>query len=76
MRPLVDIYESYARATARVAEDVLRKYGRGISDQQHSQRRIADLMIDLFVGLCVISRADSLIRSAPASATPAPDIAR
>ncbi len=76
LRPLVDIYENYARATARVAEDVLRKYGRGISEQQHAQRRIADLMIDLFVGLCVVSRADSIIRSDPASATQVTDIAR
>ena len=76
LRPLVDIYESYARATARVAEGVLRKYGRGISEQQHSQRRIADLMIDLFVGLCVVSRADSIIRSDPASAPQVTDIAK
>ena len=76
LRPLVDIYENYARATARVAETVLRKYGKGISERQHAQRRIADLMIDLFVGLCVISRADSIIRSDPASAQQVTDIAQ
>jgi acyl-CoA dehydrogenase family member 9 len=76
LRPLVDIYENYARATARVAEQVLRKYGKGISEQQHAQRRIADLMIDLFVGLCVVSRADSIIRSDPASAAQVTGIAR
>jgi alkylation response protein AidB-like acyl-CoA dehydrogenase len=76
LRPLVSIYESYARATARVAEAVLRKYGKGISGQQHAQRRVADLMIDLFVGLCVVSRADSIIRSDPASAAQVIDIAK
>ena len=76
LRPLVGIYESYARATARVAESVLRKYGKGISEQQHAQRRVADLMIDLFVGLCVVSRADSIIRSDPASAAQVLDIAK
>ena len=76
LRALVDIYESYARATARVAEAVLRKYGKGISGQQHAQRRVADLMIDLFVGLCVVSRADSIIRSDPASAAQVIDIAK
>jgi hypothetical protein len=76
LRPLVGIYESYARATARVAESVLRKYGKGISEQQHAQRRVADLMIDLFVGLCVVSRADSVIRSDPASAAQVIDIAK
>jgi len=76
LRPLVGIYESYARATARVAESVLRKYGKGISEQQHALRRVADLMIDLFVGLCVVSRADSIIRSDPASAAQVIDIAK
>jgi alkylation response protein AidB-like acyl-CoA dehydrogenase len=76
LRPLVGIYESYARATARVAEAVLRKHGKGISEQQHALRRVADLMIDLFVGLCVVSRADSIIRSDPASAAQVIDIAK
>jgi acyl-CoA dehydrogenase family member 9 len=76
LRPLVGIYENYARATARVAETVLRKYGKGISERQYVQRRIADLMIDLFVGLCVVSRADSIIKSDPGSAQQVTDIAR
>jgi len=76
LRPLVDIYESYARATARVAEVLLRKFGKGISERQHAQRRVADLMIDLFVGLCVVSRADSIIRSDPASADDVTRIAK
>jgi acyl-CoA dehydrogenase family member 9 len=76
LRPLIAIYENYARATARVAEALLRKYGKGISEQQHAQRRLADLMIDLFVGLCVVSRADSIIRSDPDSASQVTDIAK
>ncbi|MDH4106102.1 MAG: acyl-CoA dehydrogenase family protein [Gammaproteobacteria bacterium] len=76
LRPLVDIYENYARATSREAERLLRKYGRGISERQHAQRRIADLMIDLFVGLCVISRADSIVKSDPASAADVTQIAK
>ena len=39
LRPLIGIYENYARATARVAETVLRKYGKGISERQYAQRR-------------------------------------
>lgn len=75
LRPLVDIYENYARATSREAERLLRKYGRGISERQYAQRRVADLMIDLFVGLCVISRADSIIKNDPASAADVTHIA-
>src|SRR5512139_10668 len=76
LRPLVDIYQNYARATSREAERLLRKFGRGISDRQHAQRRLADLMIDLFVGLCVVSRADSIIKSDPASAADVTHIAK
>jgi len=76
LRPVIGIYENHARASARVAETVLRKYGKGISERQYAQRRIADLMIDLFVGLCVISRADSIIKSDPGSAQQVTDIAR
>jgi acyl-CoA dehydrogenase family protein 9 len=38
----------------------LRKYGKSIADRQHDLKRIADIGIDLFVGLCVLSRAASL----------------
>jgi alkylation response protein AidB-like acyl-CoA dehydrogenase len=65
LRPLAAIYSNYARAAARVAEGALRKYGKGIFERQYVQKRVADLIIDLFVGLCVISRAESLIASRP-----------
>ena len=35
---------------------------------QAFQKRIADVLIDLFVGLCVISRADAIARTDPGSA--------
>jgi alkylation response protein AidB-like acyl-CoA dehydrogenase len=75
LRPLVAVYENYARAAARVAEGALRRHGKGIFERQHLQKRIADLIIDLFVGLCVISRADSLLRSQPATAQQVIEIA-
>jgi acyl-CoA dehydrogenase family protein 9 len=40
------------------------------------QKRIADLLIDLFVGLCVLSRADTLIKSDPSTAAQVTDIAK
>lgn len=67
LRPLAASYEKYVSELARVADEALRRYGKTIADQQHLQKRIADLMIDLFVGLCVLSRADSLVRSSPGS---------
>ncbi len=76
LRPLAAIYENYARAAARVAEASLRAYGKGISERQYVQKRIADLLIDLFVGLCVISRADSLLASRPETRAQVLQIAR
>jgi alkylation response protein AidB-like acyl-CoA dehydrogenase len=68
LRPLAGTYERYANELARVADEALRTLGKAIADDQHLQKRIADLMIDLFVGLCVISRADALAKARPESA--------
>ncbi len=75
LRPLAGIYERYANELARVADESLRNLGKSVADDQHLQKRIADLMIDLFVGLCVISRADSVAKSDPPSAGPVHAIA-
>ncbi|HSD75662.1 MAG TPA: acyl-CoA dehydrogenase family protein [Steroidobacteraceae bacterium] len=69
LRALAGTYERYANELARVADEALRTLGKSVADDQHLQKRIADLMIDLFVGLCVISRADSIAKSDPASAS-------
>lgn len=63
LAPLARVYEKYAGELARVADAVLRRHGRTIADHQHVQKRIADLVIDLFVGLCVLSRAQSLVEA-------------
>ena len=54
------VYEKYTLAFASAAEQVLRKYGRGVVDHQYDLKRLADIAIDLFVGLCVMSRAVAL----------------
>lgn len=68
LRPLVATYEKYVTELARIADESLRRHGKAIADEQHLQKRIADLAIDLFVGLCVLSRADSIAKSDPAAA--------
>jgi acyl-CoA dehydrogenase family member 9 len=68
LRPLADNYVKYATRLARAADESLRRYGKGVADDQALQKRVADLLIDLFVGLCVISRADATAKSDPASA--------
>lgn len=63
LRKAAATYEKYTVELSKAADALLRQYGKTIADQQHAQKRIADIAIDLFVGLCVISRADSLVRN-------------
>lgn len=55
-----------SQGTAKFAqgvEYVLRKHGKGIIGKQLDTKRIADSAIHLFVGLCVISRVNSMIEA-------------
>jgi alkylation response protein AidB-like acyl-CoA dehydrogenase len=61
------VYERYTLELAKAAGYLLRRYGKSIADRQHDLKRVTDIAIDLFVGLCVLSRAAAL-RSAPADA--------
>jgi acyl-CoA dehydrogenase family member 9 len=56
------IYERYTVELSRACDFLLRKHGRSIADQQHALKRVADIGIDLFVGLCVLSRAAGLLK--------------
>lgn len=68
LRPLVEEFEKYATQLAGAADEALRRLGKRVADDQALQKRIADTLIDLFVGLCVISRADATAKADPASA--------
>ena len=60
LREAAAIYERYTLELAKASEYLLRKHGKAIADRQHDLKRVADIGIDLFVGLCVLSRAASL----------------
>jgi alkylation response protein AidB-like acyl-CoA dehydrogenase len=64
LRETAAVYERYTVEFSRACETVLRKFGRSIADQQHALKRIAEVAIDLFVGLCVTARAAALAGSA------------
>jgi alkylation response protein AidB-like acyl-CoA dehydrogenase len=68
LRPLADDCGKYATRLASTADETLRRLGKRIADDQALLERVADILIDLFVGLCVISRADALGRADPAGA--------
>jgi alkylation response protein AidB-like acyl-CoA dehydrogenase len=46
---------------AQSVEMVLKRYRKGIIEQQLATKRLADVATDLFVGMCVVSRISSLI---------------
>lgn len=62
LRKAAATYERYVVELSKAADALLRKYGKSIADQQYALKRVADIAIDLFVGLCVLSRADMLQR--------------
>ncbi|HEY3850173.1 MAG TPA: acyl-CoA dehydrogenase family protein, partial [Steroidobacteraceae bacterium] len=60
LREAATTFEKYTVELAKSADFLLRKYGKSIAGRQHMLKRVADMTIDLFVGLCVLSRATAL----------------
>ncbi|MBQ4854045.1 acyl-CoA dehydrogenase family protein [Rhodanobacter sp. B2A1Ga4] len=75
LRKVAATYEKYTVELSRSSDALLRRYGKKAADMQHAQKRLADIAIDLFVGLCVLSRADSLLKQAHPAADEAVSIA-
>jgi acyl-CoA dehydrogenase family member 9 len=75
LQEFATIYEDYAVELSKAADHLIREHGKNIADQQHAQKRVADITIDLFVGLCVLSRVDSLLKQKHPAAAQALDIA-
>src|ERR1700723_3323575 len=57
------IYERYTTEFAKASDFLLRRHGKSIANRQYDLKRIADIGIDLFVGLCVLSRAAALSKA-------------
>ena len=75
LRKVAATYEKYTVELSKSSDALLRRYGKKVADQQHAQKRLADIAIDLFVGLCVLSRADSLAKQSHPAAEEAMSIA-
>jgi acyl-CoA dehydrogenase family protein 9 len=76
LREAAEIYERYTVEFAKVSGHLLRKHGKSIADRQHDLKRVADIGIDLFVGLCVLSRAATLSKTPGEQGAQAIGIAR
>lgn len=57
-----EIFEEASRDLATAADRILRRHGPKIIEKQLATRRLADIMIDLFVLACVLSRVNSSIQ--------------
>jgi acyl-CoA dehydrogenase family protein 9 len=60
--PLRDVSSKFEDATRQLAtgcDRILRKHGRNIIDKQLATRRLADIMVDLFVMAAMLSRVGS-----------------
>src|ERR1700730_16023424 len=76
LREAADIYERYTGEFAKVSDYLLRKHGKSVANRQHDLKRVADIGIDLFVGLCVVSRAATLSKAPGEQGVQAIGIAR
>lgn len=54
------IYEKYTLELARLSDVLLRRHGKDIADKQYALERVANVAIDLFVGLSVLARVSSM----------------
>lgn len=61
LKPQATIFEEGVRDLSAAADRILRKHGKAIIGKQFATKRLADIMIDLFVLACVISRVTSSI---------------
>lgn len=61
LRPLAQLIEHLVPRLAMASEAVLRKYGKELENQQLVVKRLADIAIDIFVSLCVLSRVTKSI---------------
>jgi acyl-CoA dehydrogenase family member 9 len=62
LRDVSAIFEDATRKLAQGTDRILRKHGRAIIDKQLATRRLADIMIDLFVLSAMLSRVSAAMQ--------------
>lgn len=69
LRDDAEIFEAYTVELSKAVEEILKRHGKGIVGKQFASKRVADTSIDLFVGLCILSRVDGLVKEKGEEAT-------
>lgn len=59
LKPYTQVFEECTRNLASAVDRILRKHGKAIIEKQFATRRLGDIMIDLFVLACTISRVSA-----------------
>jgi acyl-CoA dehydrogenase family protein 9 len=62
VQPQREIFEEGVRTLSAAADRILRKHGKAIIGKQFATKRLADIMIDLFVLATVLSRVSTSIK--------------
>jgi len=55
------VFEEYALELGKGAEKMLRRHGKNIAEMQYTQRRLADMAIDLYGIACTLSRTTRVL---------------
>jgi alkylation response protein AidB-like acyl-CoA dehydrogenase len=63
IRPQAEDFETETRYLAQATDRILRKHGKNIIGKQFATKRLAEIMIDLFVLACTLSRVQSSIEA-------------
>ncbi len=61
LAPEGEFVAKYSRAAGNAVETLLRKYGKGVIEKEYNQERLANVAIDLYGSLAVLSRATAAI---------------
>jgi len=61
IRPQAEAFETETRYLAQATDRILRKHGKNIVSKQLATKRLAEIMIDLFVMACTLSRVQASI---------------
>jgi alkylation response protein AidB-like acyl-CoA dehydrogenase len=59
IRPQAEVFENETRYLAQATDRILRKHGRDIVNKQFATKRLAEIMIDLFVLAATLSRVQA-----------------
>jgi acyl-CoA dehydrogenase family protein 9 len=56
------VFEEYTAELAKNVDKALRKHGKNIAEMQYTQKRVAEMAIDLYAIACVIARTTKAIQ--------------